>query len=291
MRDARSADISRIPPSSAAAGQHHAVVGAERQPRDVRRHETDEADAAGGADGDAREQRAQHEQQHLEPAHVHADARGLGDAARKHVEVTAEQRARDGRDEQQREQPLPALGPRQVAEQPEHHAAQRGVVAQREQQAHDGAGAGRNDHAGQQQARGRPAARPLGQRKHEQARAEGAECRGAVDTGGGQAGHDREQRQHRGTARYAEHVRVGERIAQQYLQHRPGEREEAADREGRQGPRQPQLQHHVACDGWLLRAKGLYDLTDCQRQAARRERQREDRAGDGEQQQQCGSEG
>ena len=165
--------------------------------------------------------------------------------------------------------------PRQVAEQPEDHAAQLRLVAEREQQAHQRARAGRHDDAGEQQPRRRPAARPLCQREHQQAGGEGPGGRETVDPDGRQSEHDRHQRRDRRTAGHAEHVRIGQRIAQQDLQQSRRTGQQPADRERRQRPRQPQVEHHVAGQGRGIRAENRQHLRQVQAYAAHGQRQRE----------------
>ena len=70
---------------------------------------------------------------------------------------------------------------RQIAHQPEQHAAQLRLIAQREQHADDRAGAGRDDDAGQQQSRRGPAAFAVREREHEQRRGQRAGGCGGID--------------------------------------------------------------------------------------------------------------
>ena len=56
-----------------------------------------------------------------------------------------------------------------------------------------------------------------------------------------QGGVNRGESGHRGPARNAEYVRIGQRVAQQYLHQDPGQGEQTADTEGIEGARQTQL--------------------------------------------------
>ncbi len=255
------------------------------------RDEPDEADCTGRADRQSRQHGAEYEEQDLEAPHRQADAGGLDRAARENVEMAAERHARRGREDQHEQQPRPARGSRQVAKQPEDHAPEAGVVAQGEQQAHDGASARRDHDPREQQAGGRPATRALCQCEHQQARAERTRRRSAVDTCGRHSRHDCEQGCDRGTTGDAEHVGIGQRIAQQDLQHGSRECQQAPDREGRERPWQAQLQQDVPRNRLVPRGKGCDDFGQCQGQAAQREGRRKQR-GDGEgEQQQRGGEG
>jgi hypothetical protein len=57
---------------------------------------------------------------------------------------------------------------------------------------------------------------------------------------------DGQQRADAGAARNAEHVGIGERVAQQHLQQRPGQRQQAAAGETGQRARQAQAAHDLA---------------------------------------------
>ena len=69
---------------------------------------------------------------------------------------------------------------------------------------------------------------------------------GAVDDQGRHAQHQRQQGRDRCAPGDAEHVRVGQRVAQQHLQQGARQGEQPTDAKGRQRPRQPQIDDHVA---------------------------------------------
>jgi hypothetical protein len=57
---------------------------------------------------------------------------------------------------------------------------------------------------------------------------------------------DGQQRANAGATGNAEHVGIGERVAQQHLQQGPGQRQQAATGETGQGARQAQAAHNLA---------------------------------------------
>jgi hypothetical protein len=135
-----------------------------------------EADASGGAHRTTREHRRHNEEQHLEPTHRQAYGCRQCFAACEHIEMPADRESANRHDDQEHDEPWPALRTREIAEQPEDHAPQSLLVAKGEQQAHQRAAAGGNDDARKEQPRRRPGASALGEREHEQAGRERAEA-------------------------------------------------------------------------------------------------------------------
>ena len=129
----------------------------------------------------------------------------------------------------------------EVAEQPEQHAAQAQVVREREQEAHDRAAAGGHDDAGQQEPRRGPPAGPVGDREHQQHRAEGAGCGADVDREARGARQHEPERADRGAARHAEDVGIGEGIPQQRLHQHARQRQHDAGAECGERARQAQF--------------------------------------------------
>jgi len=64
--------------------------------------------------------------------------------------MTCKRESQSERGREDREEWTGTAAERQVAHQPEQHAAQLGFLAETEQHAHDGTRAGRHDYAGQQ---------------------------------------------------------------------------------------------------------------------------------------------
>ncbi|RDU96598.1 hypothetical protein DWV00_23770 [Trinickia dinghuensis] len=93
-----------------------------------------------------------------------------------------------------------------------------------------------------------------GQAEHERDREHGAAERRDIDEPPGAAGEERRYRKCGRATGDAEHVGLGQRIAQQDLQQRTGEREQRAARETRDGARQAQRPHDLA--GNVARASG-----------------------------------
>ena len=220
---------------------HRAVRGADDEPHEVRRHEADEADAAGGRHGRRGQERRGDVDRDAQAAHRDAEQARLQFAARERIERPGREQAGRDRGEREREQPPRRLHVAEVAEQPEQHAAQAQVVRQGEQEAHDRAAAGGDDDAGQQQPGRGPAARAVRDREHEQHRAEGAHRGADVHHEAGGADEHEAERADRGAARDAEHVGVGEGVAQQRLHQDARQRQHDAGAEGGERARQAQL--------------------------------------------------
>ena len=128
---------------------------------------------------------------------------------------------------------------------------------------------------------GRPAAATLGERKHQGAGGQRPGGGGRIDADGGQSQHQGEQRGDRGAARHAEHVRVGQRVAQQHLQQRPGQPQQSADGKRGQRPRQAQVEHDVARERRFVTRERLPDGGRRELRAAEQQRQQQqpDRGG------------
>jgi hypothetical protein len=85
---------------------------------------------------------------------------------------------------------------------------------------------------------------PRRQAEHQQHRAQGAGEGAAVHHQQGQAEQHRQQRTHRRAAGDAQHVGIGQRVAQQHLHQGAGQRQQSAAGKGRQRARQAQVAHH-----------------------------------------------
>ena len=81
----------------------------------------------------------------------------------------------------------------------------------------------------------------VGDREHQQHRAEGAGGGADVDREAGGAGEHEPERADRGAARHAEHVGVGERVAEQRLHQDAGQRQHDAGAECGERARQAQF--------------------------------------------------
>lgn len=133
----------------------------------------------------------------------------------------------------------------QVARQPEDDAAQPRIGRERQQQRDERAPPRRDHDAREQQPRrriARLAAPQLAAREseHERDRHERAGERRHIDEPPCAAGDHRDEREAGRAAGHAEHVRIGERVAQQHLQQRAGQREQRTAREARERARQAQ---------------------------------------------------
>jgi hypothetical protein len=199
--------------------------------------------AAGGGHRNRGEQR----RQHIDAPRSAPPARrasGHQVAARQQVEV-ARQGIISRKAQRQHGQRRPGrAGMRQVAHQPEQHAAQLVARALERIRCHRRAAAGGDDDAGQQQARLRPAPSPRARpntssmapaRRRRRRRGDPAAAAGRTAW---------QQRAHRRAAGDAEHVGVGQGVAQQHLHQRAGQRQQAAAGEGGQRARQAQAAHH-----------------------------------------------
>ena len=135
---------------------------------------------------------------------------------------------------------------RQVAHQPEQHAAQPGLIAQGQHQADDRGAAGGHHDAVEQQSLRRPAAAGMGQREHQEGRTQGSRAGRPIDD------EAAETQQHGPSAATAappempSTIGIGQRIAQQHLHQHAGERQQAAGAEGIEGAGQAQLQNDLA---------------------------------------------
>ena len=105
--------------------------------------------------------------------------------------------------------------------------------------------AGGDDDAGQQEARLRPAAVAVRQPENQEHCTERAGKSQSVDAERRQAEQDGKQRAATGAAGNAQHVRISQRIAQQHLHQRPGQREQPAAGKSGQRARQTQFEHDI----------------------------------------------
>ena len=110
-----------------------------------------------------------------------------------------------------------------------------------------------------------------------------ARHRGTLHRQHGGARDHGEQRADRRAAGHAEHVGVGERVAEQRLQQHAGQREEAPDPERRQHPRQPHRERHAA--GHAVAGTQQCRQDPRRRQLGAADEQRADEHRGGEQQQ------
>ncbi len=139
----------------------------------------------------------------------------------------------------------------EITHHPADHARRGGVVGEVLHEQHAGADREVERHAGQQENRRRRPAGPRGQR-HDEPRGghraeQGRRGNGELGqaTGGPEANH--EERHQARACRYAERVRTRERIAQQRLIRRSGQREGPADNRGEQNARQPRNEEDRRC--------------------------------------------
>ena len=135
-------------------------------------------------------------------------------------------------------------------------------------------------HAGQQQA-WRAAARidercgselAPGEREHQHGRGQRAAGRAALDQQTTGAEQHRAERTDRSTARGAHHVRIGQRVAQQHLHQRAGQRKQTAGAEGGERTRQAQLVHDLRIDAAIGREEHAQQFERRYGAAAERER-------------------
>jgi hypothetical protein len=224
--------------------------------------------------------RAQAIDQAAQAPDPHAERAGSEVAARQQVEVAREGQGRgepDGQHGQRRPRSGGATG---IAHQPEQHAFDSPLRGQAEDQGHRCAAAGGDDDAGEQQPGLRPGPVAMGQAEDQQG--------GAQRTGEGAAvmiqpaaapEQHGEQRADRRAAGNAQHVGVGQRVAQQHLHQRAGQGQQAAAGEGGQGARQAQATDDVRLHAAFGTGQGGKQVVDGDRQGTGREGPGEGREG------------
>ena len=228
--------------------QHEPGVGAHQQPHDVGHDEAHEADQAGQGHRSGRDQRGQAEQDGPLAPHVHAEV-----LRRVVAQQQAVQRACPGHDEhacptRMMGRPTTRLcqsAPRQAAEQVEEDLAQ---LRAGEVHGHGQAGRQHGAHrvARQQQRGERGAAAAAGDLVDDEHGRQGAHEGQDVDEAQAQHGdlhgdeHADGRPERRATGR-AQHVGVGQRVAQQALEGDAGHGQAEAHDQGREHARQAQL--------------------------------------------------
>jgi hypothetical protein len=255
-------------------GRHEqAVVRAHDAAHQVRHDQPDEADAAGGRDRDRGQQRAGDIDADAQRAHRDAEHLGPRLAARQHVEMPAGEdppamvatasrpssgagsRANDRSPISQNSMPRrlesgPSARIRLTAA-PKPAATTTPVSSSRS---------------------GVQAPGAVREREHQQRRRQGAGEGAAVDPHAAEARRQHQQREGRRAAGDAEHVGIGERVAQQDLHQHPGQRQQAADGEGAERARQAQLAHQGAREPGVRLGQAAPQLARRQRHAAGRQR-------------------
>ncbi len=113
-----------------------------------------------------------------------------------------------------------------------------------------------------------------GEREHQHDCGERATGRAEVYGERAQPGEHGAEGADRGTARQAQHIGIGERIAQQHLHQRARQRKQAADGKRSQRARQAQLRHNLAGDAVSRGGERLQQLKQRQPGAAGGERNR-----------------
>ena len=258
------------------------MIGAAGKAQRMRHDQADKTHAAGTGDGAGREQAGTEEQAFAQRAHAHAQRAG-----RFRVQGHDVQRARAAqRKDQGAGQDQPGHQPRgragQVADHPEHHAAQAALRGNRQHQGDDGHAGRGQDHARQQQERGaafgsRAAAQVAAGKEIQQHRyADGAGKGGRVDHPQRAHEQQRGQRADGSAGGNAQHVRVGQGIAQQRLHHDAGQGERRAGDERGQRAAQAQVEQ----GGGEGVALALHHMEQGGRQVGERNCDRTDHAGE-----------
>jgi hypothetical protein len=163
-------------------------------------------------------------------------------ACSEQVEVSGERKGKRQSSREHCEQRPGPTAQRQVAHQPEQHAAQLTLFAKTEQHADDSARASCDDYARQQQPRRGPAAFAARQCENQQGRGESSQRRTHVDE---EAAHSQQHRRQRCNGRAPGNPhdeRISERVAEQNLHQHACQCQHAARRERRQCTRQAQIE-------------------------------------------------
>ena len=247
-RATRSASTRKAPPTSSETGRTRACEPPTKPAGDVRDDQPDEADQPADRDGRGGGQRRGEDDQQPQPAGVHAQRAGLVVADGEHVEGAAAEQQHDA-------------GGDQVGQ----HQQRRRTTAR----GRAGRAASRRPRAGRRcSAAGPGSARRRGRRRPRPRRAAGWRCAsrrppcpraraqptptsaptkaasGTTPNGprvcDGRVGDDQGRAQP-GAGGRAEQVRIGQRIAEDALVGRPGDRQPGADQRGEDHPRQPEL--------------------------------------------------
>ena len=211
---------------------HHVAHG-------VWHHQTHEADGANHADDGGRHECGECKQHHPRSAHVDAQCRRSLIAERKGIQhagirQTAQQAKGDDHGKQDEFRPAHTT---ETAQQPEHHVTRLLRIGRGgDDVGGDGIEELRSRHTGQN-GTVRPGAHGIGEQRHEKER-----CKGAGKGAHRQAHHahanTQDDDQHRtggGTGGNAQHVRFGQRVAQQCLHHRARQRQAGPTKRGGQG--------------------------------------------------------
>ena len=147
--------------------EQHALIVADYEPHGMRDDEPHEADRTGGRHRGGGEERGEGEQEPWQARHVHAQRGGGGLAPRKRVEIACERQRRGQRQRQRAERRPRDRRRREIADQPEQHAAQLRFGCDRQDERDEGAPSGGDHHTGEQESRRRPRAYAAREAEHQ----------------------------------------------------------------------------------------------------------------------------
>ena len=246
----------------------------------MRRDQPHEADAAGRAHRASGQHRTSARRQHAaNAAYTQADRRGHRFAARQHVESRPSAIRRPSR----RRAATSSHGQRspRVRSPSSQNTMPRSrvLVAHREQQAHQRRRTGGNDDARQAAAASASSRRGPGRARTRGHGGERSERLPPRRPRGGQPEHQSPATPYGRAARHAEHVRIGERVAQQHLQQRAGDTQQAADREGRHCARQAQVHDDVPRQRRFRPPDGMPDGSRLEVHTAKHQREQQEHEG------------
>ncbi|PAV66816.1 hypothetical protein WR25_05667 [Diploscapter pachys] len=230
--------------AEAARQQQRGWAMAEDGAQQVRHDESDETDHAGRRNACADAEAGAEHDQRLDATEPDAERTGGALPQRQRVERGAGRRQQDGADDQKgrgtSEVGEAAVGER--AHQPVEHACDRiGVWCDRDEEGGERAGKARQDRAGEDEG-DRVRVAPGERDKQQHRRDRGAHRRGE-DAEAGRAGiEDRRDRAEGGGGRDADHGGVGERVAQEALQHCPRHAEHRPEQKPEQRAWQAQFE-------------------------------------------------
>ena len=212
------------------------------------RHQADEPDRAGHRGRRAHRQADPQHRQQPGPVEVHAEAERLGLAQRQRIDRPAQGREQGQADQDERRgqgDVIPALL-RQRSQHPQPRLIGRvGAGGEVQRQGEERAHQAGDRRARQDQGQGPASAEGKGQRAGRHGSGQ-AQQRGRQRKRRGQAKIDRDHRAQRRPAGHAQQAGLGQRVAQQALQHSAGQPQRRAHQDRQDGAGQPQLGQHQA---------------------------------------------
>ena len=253
-----------------------------REPDGVRNDQPDEADHAAGRNRRGHHQRRGQIGGELHPLHGGAQVERNLLSARQKVEGPGKRQdgQRAGHEQQGQQTGRRPVGAGEVPHHPEDRRAERLHVGEREQKQDCRVEEGTDDHARKDQdTRVHPTGRgPPRNRQHQRHRGQRTGERAQGEHPGKAQPNARHHDRHRadgGSARYAQHVGLGERVAQERLKGAAAEAERSSDERGQCRARQPQLEQDGTGGGVGLSRKKTPQVRGTQAGGAERDAERD----------------